>query len=96
MPCRDPLHFVLLRMTKNNKFFLAFFASFAAKNYFMVKKSNPGVSRQQRISDEGLARLEKQLNLGININAMVLKQWIKRYQSDAVDLLKKYGYELND
>ena len=27
---------------------------------------------------------------------MVLKQWIKRYQSDAVDLLKKYGYELND
>jgi hypothetical protein len=36
------------------------------------RKSSPGVSRADRISDEGLARLEKQLASGININQKVL------------------------
>jgi hypothetical protein len=58
--------------------------------------ADPGVSREQRISDEGLARLEKQLKLGIKINAQVLRQWIRRYGSAARDLLKKYQYELDD
>jgi len=55
----------------------------------------PGVSREKRISDEGLARLEKQLKLGININAQVLQQWIRRYGDDARVLLKKYGREID-
>jgi len=52
--------------------------------------SDPGVSREQRISDEGLARLEKQLTSGVNVSAMVLKQWIKRYGDAARELLKKH------
>lgn len=58
--------------------------------------ADPGVSREQRISDEGLARLEKQLKLGIKINAQVLRQWVRRYGVAARDLLKKYKYELDD
>ena len=53
--------------------------------------SDPGVSREQRISDEGLARLEKQLKSGVKVSAMVLQQWIKRYGDPARDLLKKHG-----
>jgi hypothetical protein len=56
---------------------------------------DPGVSREKRITDEGLARLEKQLKLGININAKVLQQWILRYGDDARVLLKKYGREID-
>lgn len=58
--------------------------------------ADPGVSREQRISDEGLARLEKQLKLGIKINAQVLRQWVRRYGGAARDLLKKYKYELDE
>lgn len=58
--------------------------------------ADPGVSREQRISDEGLARLEKQLKLGIRINVQVLQQWIRRYGDEARDLLKKYGYETDE
>jgi len=50
----------------------------------------PGVSREQRISDEGLTRLEKQLRSGINISDQVLAQWVKRYGDDARDLILKY------
>ena len=61
----------------------------------MIKPA-PGVSREQRISDEGLSRLEKQLRSGRKISTQVLKQWIKRYGDDARQLLKRYGYEFND
>ena len=57
----------------------------------MAKESTPGVSREQGISDKGLLRLEKQFQSGVNINAMVLKQWIKRYGEPARVLIKKYG-----
>ena len=57
----------------------------------MTKEIKPGVAREQRISDEGLLRLEKQFQSGVNINAMVLKQWIKRYGEPARVLIKKYG-----
>ena len=56
---------------------------------------DPGVSRENRISDEGLARLEKQLKLGIKINEQVLQQWVRRYGDDARRLLQKYGCEVD-
>jgi len=52
---------------------------------------DPGVSREQRISGEGLKRLEKQFNSGVKISSMVLRQWIKRYGESARDLIKKHG-----
>lgn len=57
---------------------------------------DPGVSREQRISDEGLSRLDNQLRSGRKISSQVLQQWIKRYGDDARQLLKRYGYEFND
>jgi len=39
----------------------------------MPNDSTPGVSREQRISDESLKRLEKQLKSGTNVSAVVLK-----------------------
>jgi len=53
-------------------------------------KAVPGVSREQRISDEGLKRLEKQLQCGVNISEQVLNQWLKRYGKAARDLIEKY------
>lgn len=55
------------------------------------RQGTPGVSRDARISDEGLLRLERQLQSGARISAMVLRQWIKRYGDDAHDLLRRYG-----
>ncbi len=65
----------------------------------MTKEIKPGVSREQRLSDEGLLRLEKQFQSGVNVNAMVLKQWIKRYGEAARSLIKKhdrYSPDLED
>ena len=53
-------------------------------------KPSPGVSRQQRLSDEGLARLEKQLAAGVNISSPVLMQWIRRYGDRARSIIRKY------
>jgi hypothetical protein len=50
----------------------------------------PGVSRSDRLSDEGLNRLEKQLESGINISSKVLAQWIKRYGDAARKIIKKH------
>jgi hypothetical protein len=54
------------------------------------RKPAPGVERQQRLSDKGLERLEKQLASGVNISAVVLEQWIKRYGDAASELIRKY------
>jgi len=54
----------------------------------MTKKPIPGVSREQRISDEGLTRLEKHLKSGSKISKQVLQQWVKRYGDNAENLLK--------
>jgi len=62
----------------------------------MTKEPNPGTSRNHRISVEGLARLEKHLKLGNKISKQVLQQWVKRYGESAKNLLKKYGYVLDD
>ena len=56
-------------------------------------RSSPGVSRENRISDEGLERLEKQLKLGIKIAQPVLQKWVRRYGNSARKLLKSYGYD---
>jgi hypothetical protein len=56
-------------------------------------RSSPGVSRENRISDEGLERLEKQLKLGIKIAQPVLQQWVRRYGNPVRKLLKSYGYD---
>ncbi len=55
------------------------------------KAAVPGVTRANRISDEGLRRLEKQLSSGTNVSALVLKQWIKRYGDEARVVIKKHS-----
>lgn len=56
-----------------------------------MKTPSPGVSRQSRLSDEGLQRLEKQLAAGIKITPPVLSQWIKRYGEPAREIIKLHG-----
>ena len=53
-------------------------------------ESKPGVSREGRISEEGLQRLERQLQRGARIGESVLSQWIKRYGEPARSLIQKY------
>ena len=60
----------------------------------MEKQRNPGVSRDKRISEEGLERLEKHLKGGTKMTQMVLEQWIKRYGEPARELIKCYRPEL--
>ena len=60
------------------------------KKQIIDKNATPGVSREQRISDEGLQRLEKHLVSGVRISDTVLQQWIKRYGDDARDIIQKY------
>ena len=55
------------------------------------KTSSPGVSRAERLSDEGLQRLEKQLARGSKINVSVLTQWVRRYGEPAKEIIKQYG-----
>jgi len=56
----------------------------------MIKKGVPGVSREQRLSDEGLTRLDRQLRTGVKISRVVLDQWVKRYGDDALAIIEKY------
>ncbi len=53
-------------------------------------RAKPGISREKRVSDEGLARLDKQLRTGVKISRTVLDQWIKRYGDGARAVIKKY------
>lgn len=54
------------------------------------RKPTPGVTRDERISEEGLQRLEAHLKSGARIGDAVLAQWIRRYGEAARELLKKY------
>ncbi|MGD8589530.1 MAG: hypothetical protein PVG22_11950 [Chromatiales bacterium] len=58
-----------------------------------MKKDSPrpGISRQQRLSEEGLLRLEHHLQLGTTMSEQILAQWIRRYGEPARILLKRYG-----
>ena len=58
-------------------------------------KPEPGVSREQCISDEGLQRLQKQLQSGVRISDRVLQQWIKRYGDAARSIVDKYKSSSN-
>ena len=53
----------------------------------------PGISRQDRISEEGLDRLEKQLQRGARMAAQVRQQWVRRYGQAAIELFEKYEYD---
>jgi hypothetical protein len=53
-------------------------------------KSTPGISRNDRISDAGLQRLERQLASGARMTPLVLQQWVKRYGEAAEQLIQKY------
>jgi len=61
----------------------------------MRERHKPGVIRDQRISDEGLIRLQKQLQSGVRISEPVLQQWVKRYGDAAKTVIQKYRKELN-
>ena len=50
----------------------------------------PGVSRDDRLSDEGLMRLESQLDSGANMSDLILIQWIRRYGDPVREILKKH------
>jgi hypothetical protein len=50
----------------------------------------PGISRDNRISDQGLERLRKQLESGAQISQAILQQWVKRYGDQAVQLLAEF------
>ncbi|WP_456405968.1 hypothetical protein, partial [Thiolapillus sp.] len=54
----------------------------------------PGVSREQRLSTEGLQRLEKQLQSAAGISDRVLAQWIRRYGDAAKQLILASGRDL--
>lgn len=53
-------------------------------------KPTPGVSRESRVSPEGLERLEQHLRRGANISPMVLEQWIRRYGDAARQLIEQH------
>lgn len=55
------------------------------------KTSVPGVSRENRISEEGLQRLESLLARGGQVSQPVLAQWIRRYGDPARDMIKRHG-----
>jgi hypothetical protein len=56
-----------------------------------TNQPEPGVSRAQRLSDAGLARLQQQLSSGVNMTDLVLEQWIRRYGDAARELIRKHG-----
>lgn len=53
--------------------------------------NQPGISRTDRLSDEGLRRLEQQLSRGARMKPEILAQWIKRYGDDARAIIEKYS-----
>jgi hypothetical protein len=56
----------------------------------MTDKPSPGVSRDHRISDEGLQRLQKQLSCGAKMSKPVLAQWIRRYGDAAREIIRSH------
>ncbi len=56
-----------------------------------MKTLKPGVSRADRLSDEGLMRLKNQFESGAKMTDMVLAQWIRRYGDVARELIREQG-----
>jgi hypothetical protein len=61
----------------------------------MSGSNKPGVSRGQRISEEGLRRLQIQLQSGVRISEPVLQQCVKRYGNAARDIIQKYRKQVS-
>jgi hypothetical protein len=55
------------------------------------RQGTPGVSRADRLSQEGLDRLDRQLTNAGQVSDVVLSQWIKRYGEPARALIRKHG-----
>ena len=51
----------------------------------------PGITRADRLSDEGMARLQKQLSSGARMSDTVLAQWIRRYGDPAREQIREHG-----
>ena len=51
----------------------------------------PGIRRDQRISEEGLERLVRQMQSGAAISDPVLTQWIRRYGEPARRIISDQG-----
>lgn len=51
----------------------------------------PGISRDERISEEGLARLHELLARGGQVSDVVLAQWIRRYGDAAREVIRNAG-----
>ena len=56
-----------------------------------MNESSPGISRDARISAEGLQRLEALMQRGGQISDAVLLQWIRRYGDAARTIIRNYG-----
>jgi len=56
-----------------------------------AERPNPGISRDARISEAGLRRLEAQLAAGARMSDAVLAQWIRRYGDPARAVLRHHG-----
>ena len=52
---------------------------------------SPGISRESRISGEGLQRLQALMQRGGQISDAVLLQWISRYGDAARTIIRRYG-----
>jgi len=50
----------------------------------------PGISRTERLSVEGLQRLDRQLAPGSQISDAVLMQWLRRYGESAKVIIKQH------
>jgi hypothetical protein len=61
---------------------------------FERKSPKPGVTRDNRIDDEGLQRLERQLKQGARMSDAVLLQWVKRYGEAARSMIRAQGRDL--
>jgi hypothetical protein len=55
------------------------------------KPRTPGISRDNRLSYEGLRRLDRQLQSGSQISDPVLTQWIRRYGEPARQVIRRHG-----
>jgi hypothetical protein len=58
--------------------------------------SGPGVSRTDRISEQGLERLRNHLESGTAISSVVLSQWIRRYGDAAREIIRQHGQYLDE
>ena len=55
------------------------------------KPRTPGISRDKRLSDDGLQRLERQLRSGSQISDPVLTQWIRHDGEPARKIIRRHG-----